>query len=148
VNVASDDGRTTVSESKRVVERHIEAWNARDEQADPWSADAASIVPAGELHGREQMLAFQQAFWSGFPDARLTLVRLITEGDTAAAEGLLSGTQTGPFPVPGGELPPTGRAVEMRWSAVYETRGDELTSEHLYFDQVDFLSQLGHAAPS
>jgi hypothetical protein len=26
---------------------------------------------------------------------------------------------------------------------MYEVRGDQLASEHLYFDQVDLLTQLG-----
>ena len=38
---------------------------------------------------------------------------------------------------------PTGRAVELRWAAVYVTDGDRLKSEHPFFDQMDFLGQLG-----
>jgi hypothetical protein len=33
--------------------------------------------------------------------------------------------------------------VELRWAAVYVTHGDTLKSEHLFFDQMDFLGQLG-----
>ena len=38
---------------------------------------------------------------------------------------------------------PTGKAVELRWASAYEVNGAALTSEHLYFDQMDLLSQLG-----
>ena len=31
----------------------------------------------------------------------------------------------------------------LRWSAIYLTDGDALKSEHLFFDQMDFLGQLG-----
>ena len=44
---------------------------------------------------------------------------------------------------PQGEIPPSGRCVEFRWSATCEARGDELVSEHLYFDQLELLAQLG-----
>jgi hypothetical protein len=52
---------------------------------------------------------------------------------------------TGILRTPEGEVPPTGRRVEIRWMGMYEARGDELVSEHLYFDQVEFLTQLGLA---
>jgi predicted ester cyclase len=44
---------------------------------------------------------------------------------------------------PTGEVPPTGRRVEFRWMSAYEAQGDELASEHLFFDQVELLTQLG-----
>ena len=39
-------------------------------------------------------------------------------------------------------MSPTGRALELRWAAVYVTHGDTIKSEHLFFDQMDFLGQL------
>jgi hypothetical protein len=33
--------------------------------------------------------------------------------------------------------------LALRWAAVYVTEGDTLKSEHLFFDQMDFLGQLG-----
>jgi len=35
------------------------------------------------------------------------------------------------------------RAVEFRCAAAYEVAGQELASEHLYFDRVELLGQLG-----
>jgi hypothetical protein len=37
----------------------------------------------------------------------------------------------------------TGRLVDFRWMSAYEARGDELASEHLYFDQMELLTELG-----
>jgi hypothetical protein len=56
---------------------------------------------------------------------------------------LLTATHSGVLQTPNGEVPPTGRSVELRWVAMYETRGVEILSEHLRFDQVEFLTQLG-----
>jgi hypothetical protein len=61
----------------------------------------------------------------------------------AAAEGTLTGTQDGVLRTPNGDVAPTGRPVELRWAAVYVIDGDTLKSEHLFFDQMDFLGQLG-----
>jgi hypothetical protein len=44
---------------------------------------------------------------------------------------------------PAGDVAATGRDVDLRWMSRYEVRGDELASEHLYFDQAELLGQLG-----
>ena len=64
---------------KQVVERHIAAFNARDEAGYPWTADFEFVVPGTTLKGREESLAFVRGFWEAFPDARIELVRLISE---------------------------------------------------------------------
>ena len=132
-----------MSESKQVIESHVTAFNAQDFDASPWSSDGEVIAPGGEFRGGDEVRGFFQVFWQAFPDARLELVRLIGEESFVAAEGLLTGTHSGVLQTPGGEVPATGRRLELRWAAMYETRGDELISEHLVFDQVDFLTQLG-----
>lgn len=132
-----------MSESKQAIERHVTTFNAQDFDASPWSSDAEIVAPGGQFRGREEVRGFFQVFWQAFPDARLELGRLIGEGSFAAAEGSLTGTHSGVLQTPGGEVPATGRSVELRWAAMYETRGDEIISEHLCFDQVDFLTQLG-----
>jgi steroid delta-isomerase-like uncharacterized protein len=132
-----------MSDSMQTIERHVEAFRAKDADAEPWSADAELVTPVGEFHGRDEVLGFMGVYWQAFPDARLEIVRSITEGSMAVAEGMMTGTQTGTFQTPDGELPPSGRRVEIRWMAFYEVRDDEIVSEHLYFDQVQFLTQLG-----
>jgi predicted ester cyclase len=77
------------------------------------------------------------------PDLRLEVKQLVTDGSAAAAEGILTGTHDGVLHAPDGDVPPTGRPLELRWAAVYATDGDTLKSEHLFFDQMDFLGQLG-----
>ena len=32
---------------------------------------------------------------------------------------------------------------ELRWAALHVTDGETLKSEHLFFEQMDFLGQLG-----
>ena len=73
----------------------------------------------------------------------LELKQLLANESDAAAEGLLTGTHDGVLHSPNGGVPPTGRSLELRWAAVYVTEGDTLKSEHLFFDQMDFLGQLG-----
>jgi predicted ester cyclase len=59
------------------------------------------------------------------------------------AEGTIAGTHSGTFQTPQGGIPPTGNAVSLRYAAVKRFEGDRLVSEHLYFDQLELLQQLG-----
>jgi predicted ester cyclase len=132
-----------MSTARDVILKHIAAVNSRDGDADPWAADAELVAPGGQASGRDGVLAFLGVFHDAFPDLRLELRQLLTDGAAAAAEGILTGTHDGVLHAPAGDVPPTGRAVELRWAAVYATDGETLKSEHLFFDQMDFLGQLG-----
>ena len=82
-------------------------------------------------------------FQEAFPDLRLEIKRLLTDGSSAAAEGTIAGTHDGVLHTPNGDVAPTGRAVELRVEGADVTDGHILKSEHLFFDQMDFLGQLG-----
>ena len=78
-----------------------------------------------------------------FPDGRLEIRQLLADGPAAAVEGGFRGTHNGVLHAPAGDIGPTGKSIEFRWAAIYRTDGDQLASEHLFFDQLDFLGQLG-----
>ena len=132
-----------MADPKSVVEHHVETFNARDVDASPWSNDADFVAPNGAMHGREEVMGFFGVFWNAFPDGRLELSNLLAEGSVVAAEGRFIGTHTGVLASPAGDVAATGRPVDLRWMSSYQVRGDELASEHLYFDQAELLGQLG-----
>ena len=129
----------------KAVERHFAAFEAKDADAEPVSADAEMVAPGAQLRGREQILEWLGGYWEAFPDARLEVVHSLGDGQLTAVEGRLTGTHTGILRTPDGEVPPTGRSVQIRWMGMYETRGDDLVVEHLYFDSAEFLTPLGVA---
>ena len=127
-----------------VVDRHLAAFNAKDPDGYPWAEDIEFVVPGSDpLRGREQVLGFIRGFWDAFPDSRIEIDRMISDGASGAAEGTFTGTHTGTLRTPGGEVAPTERRVEFRWMAMYDFTGDRLAAEHLYFDQAELLGQLG-----
>ena len=130
-------------DAKDVILKHVAAFNDRDSNAEPWAADAELVAPGGQASGREDIISFLGVFQEAFPDVRLEIKQLLTDGPAAAAEGTIAGTHDGVLHTPNGDVAPTGRAVELRLAAVYVTDGDTLKSEHLFFDQMDFLGQLG-----
>ena len=129
-------------DARDVILKHIAAINDSKSDADPWAADAELVAPGGQATGRDEVIGFLGVFQEAFPDLRLEITQLLTDGPAAAAEGTIAGTHDGVLHTPNGDVAPTGRAVELRWAAVYVTDADTLKSEHLFFDQMDFLGQL------
>ena len=126
--------------------RHDDAFNSRD--ADVRTAieaeDIEVVMPGGmTLRGHEHVMQVVRAFWEALPDGRIIRESQFVAGETVVAEGSLSGTHGGTFRTPQGEIPPTGNAVTLRYATVKQFRDDRLVSEHLYFDQLEFLQQLG-----
>ena len=132
-----------MSAPMEVVERHFTAFNAKDADAEPFSADAELIAPGAQLRGRNQILDWLRGYWEAFPDARVEPTRSIESGQLVAREGKLFATHTGTFRTPEGEIPATGKRVEIRWMSMYEVAADEVVAEHLYFDPSEFMTQLG-----
>ena len=132
-----------MASARDVILKHIDAFNDRDSDADPWAADAEMTAPGAQVNGRDNVIGFIAAFQEAFPDLRLEINQLLSDGPAAAAEGTMTGTHDGVLHTPDGDVAPTGRALALRWAAVYVTDGGTLRSEHLFFDQMDFLGQLG-----
>ena len=95
------------------------------------------------LVGLKVFRNFLSVFQGAFSDGRLTVGSYVVDGDNASVEGTFDGVHDGVLQSPSGPVEPTGRPVSFRWSATYRIDGSELMSEHLYFDQLDFLGQLG-----
>jgi ketosteroid isomerase-like protein len=108
--------------------------------------DCHWFVPGADIRGKEQLRGWIAPFWTGFSTFRHDLERTIAEGDDVVfGEGTWTGTNDGTLVMPDGELPPTGRTVSFRF-AIAGTRtpdGEHIAGVHLYFDQLEFLGQLG-----
>ena len=85
------------------------------------------------------MHAFQRAF----PDGKLVLKSAIEAGNNVAVEGVYTGTHTGPLQSPRGDIPATNRALNLDMVDMFEVEGDRITRHRIYYDQVQFMSQLG-----
>jgi steroid delta-isomerase-like uncharacterized protein len=128
-----------------VVERAYETWNDRDVSAlmNMYALDADVVIPGASVHGREQAGALWGAFISAFPDGHLTEILRLDCGEYVVSEHNLSGTHTAPLVTAQGEIPATGNKVSVDGVSVFQIKNGEIKSEHLYFDQVTFLTQLG-----
>jgi len=135
-----------MSALRTLVEKHNQKFNARDTSAlaEVFSSDVETTAPgAGTMRGIEPFAAFEQAFFTAFPDGRGHLTTFVESDDTVVVEGRYIGTHTGPMAGPAGAIPPTGRRLDLSYCDVFQARDGRIVAHRIYFDQVDFLSQLG-----
>jgi steroid delta-isomerase-like uncharacterized protein len=132
-----------------VVDRTYETWNSGDVSGlkELYAADADVVIPGATVQGRDQVGALWGAFISAFPDGQLTELLRLDCGTYIVSENNLSGTHTAPLVTPQGEVPATGNRVSVDGVSIFKVENGEIKSEHLYFDQVTFLSQLGLMPP-
>ena len=113
---------------------------------DLFTDDCNYVVPGAEVRGKQQLREWLKPFWEGFPNFRHDLGRTVSESDdVVVGEGVWTGVHTGTMTTPGGDLPPTGRTVSFRFALVgiRAADGEHVQTVNLYFDQLEFLGQLG-----
>ena len=89
-------------------------------------------------------MAWTRELIDAFPDAKYEPVNEYEVGNTAIDEGFFVGTNTGSLQAPTGEtIPATGKSVRARAVDLATVENGVITSHRFYFDQLDFLSQLG-----
>ena len=119
-----------------------QAW---DEVAKVYASDAVAATPdRGEVKGNDSIVAWSKELLDAFPDARYEPVNEYEAGNTAIDEGFFVGTNTGPLQGPTGEtIPATGKSIRARACDIATVENGVITSHRFYFDQLDFLTQLG-----
>jgi steroid delta-isomerase-like uncharacterized protein len=129
-------------------QRAAAAFNARDFDtlASLWAPAFAYHGPGDESDGRGAALAREHALVAAFPDAVVALDEFVASTDRLVAEGTMRGTHSGPLRVGDLDLPPTGRAIVMRFAALFELGDGVVQCERVYYDRVDLLQQLGVGA--
>jgi len=131
---------------RQITDRLTEALLGGDIEAvaSGYAVDAVLVAPEGTFRGREQVEEYWRAFRDAFSDWSLTIARKFDSEDAAMDEWTFSATHTGELDIPGvGTAAPTGRRVTIRGADVGIVAGDLVAEHRMYYDQVEFLEQLG-----
>jgi len=94
----------------------------------------------GTVYGYEDFEKFHADFLAAFPDLRVELGDVITEGAKLAARFTVTGTQTGPFH----DLPATGKKVRFTGSGICTVKDGKC---HEVWNEVDFLKMQYDLSP-
>jgi ketosteroid isomerase-like protein len=140
-----------MGEAREVMDRITEAAFGKDLEAIKavYAPDAVAETPdQGTINGRDGIAEYLNGFLKAFPDGSYESAREHESGDTAIDEGYFVGTHTGPLEGPGGEtIEGTGKKVRLRVCDIATVEGGVATSHRFYFDNAEFLEQLGLAGP-
>ena len=80
---------------------------------------------------------------SAFPDIHRELLSVHAIGDVVAVELRIQGTHLGPFPTPAGEIPPTGRRIDVPTADLWHLRDGRIETFNCYNAANVWLAQLG-----
>ena len=125
-----------------------EAFNKHDARAVAahYAQDAVAYDPfyPEPLKGRAAIEKDAADFFRAFPDIRFELINLFDKGDRAAGEVKMTGTNSGPLATPMGEVPATGKRIDLRGALVGRINAENLiVEERRYYDTGTMMKQLG-----
>ena len=131
--------------TREVFETGTEAFNAHDINrfAELMADDVEFTAPGASGRGKPACSAFYRSWLVAFPDGHVDIRSAEISGDFAVEEGTFSGTHKGVLTSPSGDIPATGRSVEVDYIQVIRFRGEKHASFHLSFDRMQLLEQLG-----
>lgn len=131
--------------TKDLIESSVSSWNEHNRGG--WTADFADdaelSAPGGVRGSGLEMAGQFYDFWQdGFPDCQVDPAVISEDSENGTLEAVFKGTHTGPLNASSGAIPATGKGVEIPFVVTLKVEGSKVTSFHLYFDQVDLMTQL------
>jgi steroid delta-isomerase-like uncharacterized protein len=135
-----------MGEARRIAEEFVDAFNAHDEaRMRSLDRDDVTFEAPGDvkLEGVDATTEYAMSWLRAFPDARMTIENTVVADDWAALEFTFEGKHDDTLVGPAGEIPATHRHLDGRGVQILKVKGDKIAEVHLYFDQIDVLTQLG-----
>jgi predicted ester cyclase len=135
----------SIAEQNRLVARQwIDAFNARDDDAEAAARTAGYIAHAPESLDVPAMddaawREFLTVFLEGFPDLHLEVQGASADADMVAQRILFTGTHTGPFR----GLPATGRSIRFETIELNRMTDGKVVEHWFQMDALTMFGQLG-----
>jgi steroid delta-isomerase-like uncharacterized protein len=130
-----------------LAKEQVIAYNEKD-----WDRARAALAPEvvydelgtqRKVNGVDDVLTAWKGWATAMPDSRATFRSELVSGNTAVLEITWTGTHKGPLMMPDGEIPATGKKMELQACQVVEVANDRVKSVRHYFDMGTLLDQLG-----
>jgi steroid delta-isomerase-like uncharacterized protein len=135
-----------MGEGRALLEQHYRALDAHDmnEAVTVFSDDVLThFAGMRDIRGREQFKLLGGAFIEAFPDASIHPADIWEVGDAVISEGTYSGTHTATLRSPNGDIPATGKRMDLHYADVMRVRDGKVFYHAVYFDSAEMMAQLG-----
>jgi steroid delta-isomerase-like uncharacterized protein len=137
----------SAEETAALVKTIYGLWNDRDlDAALDMATDDVDIklMASGQTFtGRDGFGRFMERFANAFPDMKKEVTNEVASGHQVVFEVKQRGTHEGPLRTPTGEIPPTGKSVDLSVIEVASVRNGKLASLRNYSDTQTLMRQLG-----
>jgi predicted ester cyclase len=129
-----------MSTERQVMQDYLDALVKRADFAAYFTDDVVATFEGTDQRadGRDAASQLIRYVHEGAFDAQMELRNLLTEPGKAAIEADFVGTHTGEF----AGIPPTGRAVRVPYSVVYDLAGDRISALRIYFPMALLIDLL------
>src|SRR5215475_13612812 len=129
-----------MGDERKTMQQYLDALTARADYGQYFTDDVVVTVEGSDqrAEGREAGEQLIRYIHEGAFDARPELKNLLVDEGKAAIEADFVGTHTGEF----AGIQPSGRAVHVPYSVVYDIRGDQISALRIYFPISLLMEQL------
>lgn len=129
-------------EFKDFAEKYAAAWSTQNINAilSFFSEDCLyeDIALGAVNSGKGQLEAFLRGTFAAIPDFRIEQKAILSSGDRAASEWIMSGTQTGAFP----GIPARGKRFSVRGASMIELYQGKIRRNADYWSLATLLQQV------
>jgi steroid delta-isomerase-like uncharacterized protein len=135
-----------MTEAQQVLKHWREAFNAHDEAGlrSVYREDVVLEAPGDiRLEGRDPTVDYAMNWLHAFPDAVIQVEDEIASDGWVVQRFVFEGTHDDVLTAPIGEIPPTRRHLTGRGVQISRVEQGRIAEDHLYFDQMQVLTQLG-----
>jgi steroid delta-isomerase-like uncharacterized protein len=131
-----------------VVDRLVKAISRKDidAYASLYANEAVMYEPLlpEPARGKREIMEAEAALFRAFSDIEISVNNKLGSGRVMMAEVVLSATNDGPLDVGAGEVPATGRRIEIPMVWAFDLNEEGLVVEERdYFDPARIVQQLG-----
>jgi predicted ester cyclase len=138
----------SVEENMKVLDSHDKAYNERDWELSitNYTDDVVSYNPESPEpdRGIEALRKTGEEFIMSFPDIQMKGEVSFGQEDWIFRSYTITGTHTGYLTGPEDtKIPPTNRSLKMTAGVAYRFKEGKISEEHVYYDRLDFMEQLG-----
>ena len=134
-------------DNARIARAIYDAFNDRDFDAGTAlvtdDAEWLNVATGQTFRGPEGVRQNYEQWATAYPDGRCEDIEILAGEGFAVVQFTGRGKNTGPLGSPAGEIPATGRSVDVPFCDVLEIRAGKIAGGKSYFDMATMMRQLG-----